>query len=221
MLDSAVGIELDGVTKVYSPDSAIYLDRVRFNKGESYCILGPSGCGKSTLLNLIAGNIKPTEGDIYIDNRELARLSQRALNDYRFNKVGYISQDFRLFEEFSVKDNLKIVGQGGKLTNSPKRVIDMVGLSHKYHSRVKNLSGGEKQRVSIARALLKSPDIMLCDEPTASLNYKLALDIIKLLIDTHKELGNTLIVVTHDDRLTEFFDSTIKFEYLLQKDEVK
>lgn len=211
-------IELVGVNKVHSVDTVISFKDTKFEEGKSYCILGPSGCGKSTLLNLIAGVIHPTEGDVIVNGVKLNSLSQSELDRFRYKNLGYISQDFRLFEDFTVLDNLKIVGTGGVLVNTPEHVLGLVGLKSKINKKVKTLSGGEKQRVSIARALLGNPSIMLCDEPTASLNYKLALDIMNLIVEAHKLAGNTLLVVTHDDRMVKFFDVIVKFDELLKEE---
>lgn len=211
-------LNLEDVVKKYTDQTIIRLKDIKFEEGQSYCILGPSGCGKSTLLNMLAGVISPSEGAIYVRDRELGAFSDKERASYSFNTVGYITQDFRLFDSFSVGSNLRIVEQGGNLPNSPEKVLNMVSLLHKINHKVKNLSGGEKQRVSIARALLKNPDIMLCDEPTASLNTSLALEIIELLVATHKETSNTLIVVTHDDRLVDYFDHVIRFEDIVYRE---
>jgi putative ABC transport system ATP-binding protein len=212
-----VSLSIKGVSKKYSDGTEIILHDTVFTKEKSYCILGPSGCGKSTLLNMLAGLIKPTEGSVLYGNRDISYLTQSQMDEFRYDNIGYISQDFRLFEDFTVKDNLKIVSTGGLVTNTPQEVLEKVNLEGKLHKKIKSLSGGERQRVSIARALLQSPLVMLCDEPTASLNYKLATDIIELLIDTHNKDKNTLIVVTHDERMSKYFDETIRFEKLLKE----
>lgn len=220
-------INLKNVSKVYGDgETTISLSDLEFKRGQAYCILGPSGCGKSTLLNMLAGVAKPSEGTIevkvegglgsgYSDFAPttlfLNSLNQKELDRYRATFTGYISQDFRLLEEFTVMDNLKIASKVGEHLNSPDDVLSWVGLEHKHKTRIKNLSGGEKQRVSIARALLKNPELMLCDEPTASLNFSLASQIMQLLVDTHKRTANTLIVVTHDQRMVEYFDHTYHF----------
>lgn len=214
-------IKTSNLEKAYpGGETTISLQDLEFEKGKSYCILGPSGCGKSTFLNMLAGVIKPSSGSIDISlakgDVNLSEMTQNKLDKFRADNVGYISQDFSLLDEFTVKDNLKIACKVGDVVNSIDAVLKWVGLTSKSKSKVKNLSGGEKQRVSIARALIRNPEIMLCDEPTASLNTKLAYDIIDLLVVLHKETNNTLIVVTHDDRLSDRFDTTIKFESILK-----
>ncbi|NOV01509.1 ABC transporter ATP-binding protein [Paenibacillus planticolens] len=214
-------IKTSDLKKVYSDgETKINIQDIEFEKGKSYCILGPSGCGKSTLLNIIAGVVKPTTGDVHIQlsdsTIQLSNMSQGQLDKFRSNHVGYISQDFSLLDSFTIMDNMKLASKVGTVVNSPETAIEWVGLARKAKSKVKDLSGGEKQRVSIARALIRNPEIMLCDEPTASLNTKLAHEIIELLVSSHKQSGNTLIVVTHDDRLVSYFDHTVRFDSLLK-----
>lgn len=205
-------IALKGIKKVYNSETSISLKDYEFINGSSYCILGPSGSGKSTLLNILAGIVKPTEGSVVINDKQMDVLSQKEIDEFRWQNIGYISQDLKLFEDFSVLDNLNILKLGGDVTFKSETVLEWVGLGHKANSKVRTLSGGEKQRVAIARALLKSPKVMLCDEPTASLNTSKGIEIIELLIKLHKEQKNTLIVVTHDDRLSKYFGEVIKFE---------
>lgn len=208
-------ITLSGVKKVFNHDTIIALKNYTFEKNKSYCLLGPSGSGKSTLLNMIAGIVMPTEGCIRVGGMEINKMSQEELDRFRYKQVGYIPQDLKLLEEFTVIDNLKILGISGSLKVAPETVLGWVELKHKAKSKVKNLSGGEKQRAAIARALMKAPSIMLCDEPTGSLNFSKGLEIIRLLIKLYKENKSLLIVVTHDERLADLFDEIIKFEDLL------
>lgn len=208
-------IALQGVSKKYDEETYIKLKDFEFQQEKSYCILGPSGSGKSTLLNMIAGIVKPSEGKVVVDGTYLGGLSQKEMDELRYNKIGYITQNLNLFDEFTVKDNLGLLELGGKLTYNPLDVLGWVGISHKLKAKVKTLSGGERQRVAIARALLKAPKVMLCDEPTGSLNTAKGIEIMELLISLHKEQKNTLIVVTHDDRLTKYFDVVIPFEDML------
>lgn len=213
-------IKISKLGKTYSEDNTVIsLRDFEFEEGKSYCILGPSGCGKSTLLNMIAGLTKPTNGEVEINTKEgkvnLISLSQSNLDKFRSSNIGYMSQNFSLIDSFTVKDNLDIASEVGVVINNIPTVASWVGLENKLKSKVKNLSGGERQRVSIARSLIKNPPIMLCDEPTASLNTKLAHKIIELIVELHKKNNNTLIVVTHDQGLTDYFDHVVKFEDLL------
>lgn len=218
-------INLKNMTKQYI-DTKISLKDMYFEKEVSYLILGPSGSGKSTMLNLIAGLTKPTSGNIEInlENQtiDITQLKEKDIKKLRLENIGYILQDFKLFEDFTVKDNLEILLNlsNKKLsTNQITDILKQVGLENKINSKVKNLSGGEKQRVAISRVLANDYDILLCDEPTGSLNKALANDLMKLIIDIHKKLKNTLIVVSHDESMGKYFDKVIKFEELLEGSE--
>ncbi|SES88053.1 ABC transporter ATP-binding protein [Anaerobranca gottschalkii] len=208
-------ISIKSVRKKYDNDNDIKFKDYTFEPGKSYCILGPSGSGKSTLLNLIGGLISPTEGIININGTCLNCLSPKELDRYCFQNIGFIPQELKLFAEFTVEDNLRILEVEGKLAFSIDEVLSWVEMMDKRKSKIKNLSGGEKQRVAIARALIKSPKVMLCDEPTASLNTAKGIQIIELITKLHKEQDNTLLVVTHDDRLTGYFDNTLNIRDLL------
>lgn len=208
-------IKIKGLYKSFGNETIRFSD-IKFADNKSYVILGPSGCGKSTLLNIISGNLKPDGGeiDIFIDNKSyrLEKLKGDSLKAYRRENVSYVSQDFKLFDDFSVYDNLKIIEEVKDSRISIEEALECVGLKHKLKQKIKTLSGGEKQRVSIARALLMGGKIVLCDEPTGSLNQSLAKDIIKLLLYIHKKCESTLIVVTHDERLIYDFDKVIRYD---------
>lgn len=208
-------IEIRDVYKEFS-NERINFSNIKFEDNKSYVILGPSGCGKSTLLNIISGNIKADGGTITIDIDNsiynLEKLSSEELQKYRRDNISYVSQEFNLFNDFTVKDNLKLIEKVKGKRISIEEALDVVSLKNKVNQKVKTLSGGEKQRVCIARALLQEGKILLCDEPTGSLNQALANDIIKSLIDVHKKNKNMLIVVTHDDRLIENFDCVVKYD---------
>ena len=186
-------IKLNNLTKTYK-DTKISIKSTHFKKESSYLILGPSGSGKSTMLNLIGGLTKPTSGNIQINLEDqtidITKLKDKELKKLRLETIGYILQDFKLFEDFTVKDNLEILLNlaNEKLSNNQiKEILKQVGLEHKINSKVKHLSGGEKQRVAIARVLAKNYNILLCDEPTGSLNKTLANDLMELIIKIHKK----------------------------------
>ena len=170
--------------------------------------------------------IKLTSGNIQINldnqNIDITKLKEKELKKLRLETIGYILQDFRLFEDFTVKDNLEILLnlENEKLSNNQiKEILKQVGLEHKIKSKVKHLSGGEKQRVAIARVLAKNYNILLCDEPTGSLNKTLANDLMELIIKIHKKAKNTLIVVSHDETMAKYFDEVVRFENLLEGSE--
>ena len=178
------------------------------------------------MLNLIGGLTKPTSGNIQINldnqNIDITKLKEKELKKLRLETIGYILQDFKLFEDFTVKDNLEILLNlaNEKLSNNQiKEILKQVGLEHKINSKVKHLSGGEKQRVAIARVLAKNYNILLCDEPTGSLNKTLANDLMELIINIHKKAKNTLIVVSHDETMAKYFDEVVRFENLLEGSE--
>lgn len=208
-------IEIKNVYKEFLNERINFND-IKFENNKSYVILGPSGCGKSTLLNIISGNIKIDGGTINVEfdnySHNLEKLSSEELQKYRRDNISYVSQEFNLFEDFTIKDNLKLIEKIKGKSISIEEALEVVKLKNKANRRVKTLSGGEKQRVCIARALLQEGKILLCDEPTGSLNQALANDIIKSLVDVHKKNKNILIVVTHDERLIENFDYVIRYD---------
>lgn len=210
-------ISLKGVSKKFDEDSNIVLKDMDFQDGKSYVLLGASGCGKSTLLNMITGVITPDSGTIQIDDEEITGMSQKEKDAFRFKNIGYIFQDFKLMEDMTVLDNLSILKLGKLDCMSVDEVLDSVGILHKKKSKVKQLSGGEKQRVAIARALMKKPSIIIGDEPTGNLNYENGKNVVELLMKASKTLAKNVIVVTHDERLIEFFDEVIHFEDLLKR----
>jgi putative ABC transport system ATP-binding protein len=206
-------ISISKLEKQFTKESHICFNDYIFEKGKTYVITGPSGCGKSTLLNLIAGILTPDKGSITIEtvagqNVQLEKLSQKQRDAFRFANIGYVFQDFKLIDEFTVKDNMSIWNINGK-QYSHSDICNALTLTHmdtKIHQKVKTLSGGEKQRVSIARAIMKKSNIVLADEPTESLNASLSHEIIQLLTNVAKKEEKTLIMVTHDTSLTKYFD---------------
>ncbi|AYE34097.1 ATP-binding cassette domain-containing protein [Clostridium septicum] len=214
-------IKIKAVYKNFGNEIISFNDIV-FEDNKSYIILGPSGCGKSTLLNLLSGNIKADNGSIQVNTKnysyKLEDLSYEKLQEYRRNNISYVSQEFNLFDNFTVYDNLNIINEIKPTKIAIEKAIKLVGLTNKLKQKVRTLSGGEKQRVCIARALLQGGDIILCDEPTASLNQGLANDIIKLIIELQKKTKSSLLVVTHDERLIENFDEVIYYEDFIKVD---
>ena len=178
------------------------------------------------MLNLIGGLIKPTSGSIQLslNNQtiDITNLKDKQLRKLRLDNIGYILQDFKLFDDFTVKDNIEILlnlSNKKISTQQLKEILKQVGLEHKINSKVKHLSGGEKQRVAIARVLANDYDILLCDEPTGSLNKSLANELIQIIISVHKKAKNTLIVVSHDETMAKYFDEVVRFENLIEGSE--
>ena len=200
-------IEVKNLKKQFQNETVIEYKNMTFESGKSYMLLGASGCGKSTLLNMIAGILSPTEGEIIIDGKNMTSLSQRDRDSFRIRDIGYVFQDFKLIDEMSVIDNVNILRLEGISTEKAPQILEELGILEKKNSKVKHLSGGQKHRVAIARAIVKEPSIILADEPTGNLNFAIGEQVIKELTKSAK--GKTLIAVTHDERLAKYFDIVI------------
>ena len=200
-------IECKHLSKSFQNETAIDYSDLVFEDGASYILLGASGCGKSTLLNLIAGILTPDRGTITIDSRDMGALSQKERDLFRIRKIGYIFQDFKLIPDMTVADNIDILRLEKIDTSGAGDLLARLGMAQKKNRKVRNLSGGEKQRVAIVRALVKKPPIILADEPTGNLNFAIGEQVIRELTEASK--GKTLIAVSHDERLTPYFDHVI------------
>lgn len=192
------------------------LDGVNFsiNKGEFVVILGPSGAGKSTLLNLLGGMDKATSGDIVIGNEYISKYNDDKLTKYRAENVGFIFQFYNILPTLTVIENVEIVKDIVKNPKSAKKILKEVGLEKHYNKFPNQLSGGEQQRVSIARAIAKDPLLLLCDEPTGALDSKTGVEVLKLLkkqCDSNNG-ENTVIIVTHNALIAEVADRVIKLK---------
>lgn len=209
-------ISIKSLIKKYKNEKKIAFKDYTFEDKKSYIILGASGCGKSTLLNMICGLLEADNGSIKIDNQEITSLSQKTKDIFRIKNIGYIFQDFKLIKDMSVKDNIDILQLEKIDVSKANYYLDKLGILDKKNKKIKNLSGGEKQRVAIVRALVKSPSIILADEPTGNLNFEIGEEVIKCLMEVSK--GKTLIAVSHDERLTKYFDVTLRMDHLLLKE---
>ena len=209
-------VELKNVSKVYNTGEKEFkaLDGVNLaiNKGEFVVILGPSGAGKSTLLNLIGGMDTPTEGSIKIDGEEISKYNENQLSDYRAENIGFIFQFYNILPTLTVLENVELVKDIVKNGNDSKEAIKAVGLEEHMNKFPNQLSGGEQQRVSIARAIAKNPKLLLCDEPTGALDSKTGVEVLKLLkkqCDGNNG-ANTVIIVTHNSLFAEIADTVIR-----------
>ena len=210
-------IKINDLSKKFDEECNIQIKDMEFKDGTSYVLLGPSGCGKSTLLNMITGVVTPTTGKIMVDDIEVTKLTQEEKDAFRLKNIGYIFQDFKLIEDMTVEDNLNLL-KVGKISCLPiDEVLESVGIKNKRKNKIRHLSGGERQRVAIARALIKEPKIIIADEPTGNLNFENGKNVVELLIRASKKFSNTMIVVTHDDRLVPYFDQSLHFEEMLLK----
>lgn len=179
-------------------------------KGEFCVLLGPSGSGKSTLLNIIGGIDSADSGYIAIHGDKLEVLGEKELTRYRRTHLGYVFQMYNLIANLNVKENIEV---GAYLSDDPLDIDDLLHTLGLYEHRYKlpnQLSGGQQQRVSIGRAIVKNPDILLCDEPTGALDYNTSKEILKLIEDVNKKYGNTVIMVTHNEAIRHMADHVIK-----------
>ena len=179
-------------------------------KGEFCVLLGPSGSGKSTLLNIIGGIDNADDGYISINGDKLRDMDEKALTAYRRKHLGYVFQLYNLIPNLTVKENIEV---GAYLSDHPLDIDDLLktlGLYEHQHKLPNQLSGGQQQRTSIGRAIIKNPDILLCDEPTGALDYNTSKEILKLIEDVNQKYGNTVIMVTHNEVIQQMADHTIK-----------
>lgn len=209
-------IEFQKVNKEYiTGDTVVHALRdINFtiDAGEFVVILGPSGAGKSTVLNLLAGMDTVTSGHIYIDDLDITTLHDKQLTAYRGSDVGFIFQFYNLIPSLTVIENVKLVEEVSKQSLPPKEVIDLVGLSDRANLFPSQISGGEQQRVSIARAVCKNPKLLLCDEPTGALDSETGIKVLALLQDMSRTHHRTVIIVTHNVNIAEAADKVIRFK---------
>ena len=207
-------IELKNVSRVYtSGDHELKaLDNVSMTleEGKFVVILGPSGAGKSTLLNLLGGLDSPTSGKIIVDGKDISTLSNDELAEYRAEKVGFVFQFYNLVPTLTVHENVKLVNEIAPDSLSATKMLEEVGLSDHLKNFPAELSGGEQQRVSIARALAKNPKILLCDEPTGALDSETGVCVLKLLLKMARDYRKTIIIVTHNQNIAKMADVIIR-----------
>lgn len=187
------------------------------NEGELICLYGPSGSGKSTLLTIIGALQQATSGQVIIDNKDLSQLSDAELTQLRLSDIGFIFQASHLIPYINVKDQLMYVAQLDKQSKSnaskkANQLLEAFGLSHRAKEYPKNLSGGEKQRTAIARAFMNEPSLILADEPTASLDFERAIQVIETIQKRVKETQTSCIIITHDTRIFKYADKVYKLE---------
>ncbi len=188
------------------------LDHVNMSleEGKFVVILGPSGAGKSTLLNLLGGLDSPTEGKITVNGKDISGLSGNELADYRASTVGFVFQFYNLIPTLTVHENVTLVKEIAPDALSATEMLKEVGLGDHLKNFPSELSGGEQQRVSIARALAKNPKILLCDEPTGALDSETGVLVLKLLLKMAREYGKTIVIVTHNQNIAKMADVVIR-----------
>lgn len=179
-------------------------------EGEFVVILGPSGSGKSTLLNIIGGMDQPTSGKAFLGDREITAMKEKELTDFRRDHVGFVFQFYNLMASLTAEENVELATE---LVENPIPVLEVmeaVGLSDRLEHFPSQLSGGEQQRVSIARAIAKNPEILLCDEPTGALDFTTGISILELLHDINQKFGKTVVIITHNQDIALMADRVIK-----------
>jgi putative ABC transport system ATP-binding protein len=207
-------VEFKNVGKVYHMGEvrieALHDTSFVIEKGELVVIVGPSGAGKTTLLNILGGMDSLTTGTVYLDGKEISGLNRKQLTQYRREDVGFVFQFYNLIGNLTALENVELANQICKDPLDAAFVLENVGLRDRMKNFPSQLSGGEQQRVAIARALAKNPKLLLCDEPTGALDYKTGKAILKLLQDTARRTGMTVIIFTHNSALTAMADRVIR-----------
>ncbi len=209
-------IEFHDICKIYKMGEVEIdaLKDVSFNieKGELVCVLGPSGSGKTTCLNILGGMDDATSGKVTVEDREITALHGRDLIKYRRTDIGFVFQFYNLIQNLTALENVELAVQLCKDHLEPKDIMEKVGLGDRMDNFPSQLSGGEQQRVSIARAIAKKPKLLLCDEPTGALDYKTGKQILKLLEDTCRKEKMTVIIITHNTAIAPMADKVIRFK---------
>lgn len=206
-------VKLENVTKVYKMGEVEIraADGIDFSisKGEFVVIVGPSGAGKTTVLNILGGMDTATEGKVLVDGKDVAKYTPKMLTGYRRDDIGFVFQFYNLVPNLTALENVELALQISKDPLDAQAVLEEVGLGERKNNFPAQLSGGEQQRVSIARALAKNPKLLLCDEPTGALDYNTGKSILKLLQNMCREKGMTVIIITHNQALAPMADRLI------------
>ena len=207
-------VEFQNVGKTYRMGevaiNALHDASFTVEKGELVVIVGPSGAGKTTLLNILGGMDTLSEGRVFLDGREISALNRKELTTYRRHDVGFVFQFYNLVGNLTALENVELANQICKDPLDAEQIMQEVGLGGRMKNFPSQLSGGEQQRVAIARALAKNPKLLLCDEPTGALDYQTGKTILKLLQDTGRKTGMTVIIITHNAALTAMADRVIR-----------
>ncbi len=209
-------VEFKNVGKTYHMGEvaidALHDTSFSVEKGELVVIVGPSGAGKTTLLNILGGMDTLSAGRVTLDGQDISALNKRQLTNYRRNDVGFVFQFYNLVGNLTALENVELANQICKKPLDAVQILSDVGLGHRLKNFPSQLSGGEQQRVAIARALAKNPKLLLCDEPTGALDYLTGKAILKLLQDTGRRTGMTVIIITHNSALTAMADRVIRMK---------
>ncbi len=217
-------IELEKVVKRYHMGemtiNAVSGVDFTIEKGEIAIVVGASGAGKTTVLNLLGGMDKLDEGTISVDSAKISAYTDKQLTEYRRYDIGFVFQFYNLVQNLTARENVELATQISKLALDVDEVIAQVGLTERKNNFPSQLSGGEQQRVAIARALAKKPKLLLCDEPTGALDYQTGKSILKLLQDTSRNHGMTVVIITHNSALTAMADRIIRMKSGVVSDQI-
>ena len=209
-------IEFRNVSKIYDMGEvkikALEETSFEIEKGELVVIVGPSGAGKTTTLNLLGGMDDATDGRIIIDGIDITKYKGKQMIKYRREDIGFVFQFYNLVQNLTALENVELATQICKDSLNPRKILIKVGLKDRMKNFPSQLSGGEQQRVAIARAIAKNPKILLCDEPTGALDYNTGKQILKLLQETCREEGMTVVIITHNTAIAPMADKIIKFK---------
>ena len=209
-------VSLENVKKIYKMGEVEIMAAAgidfQIERGEFAVVVGPSGAGKTTVLNILGGMDTATSGKVMVDGEDIARYSQRQLTAYRRDDIGFVFQFYNLIPNLTALENVELALQICKDPMDAAEVLREVGLGERLDNFPAQLSGGEQQRVSIARALAKNPKLLLCDEPTGALDYNTGKSILKLMQDTCREKGMTVILITHNQAIAPMADRVIKIK---------
>ena len=209
-------IEFKNVNKVYKMGEveikALSNTSFEIEKGELVVIVGPSGAGKTTTLNILGGMDKATSGEVIVDGKEITKLNDKKLIEYRRNDIGFVFQFYNLVQNLTAKENVELATQICSDALDVNEILEKVGLSDRKDNFPAQLSGGEQQRVAIARAIAKNPKLLLCDEPTGALDYKTGKSILKLLQEMARKEKMTVAIITHNGAIAPMADKVIHFK---------
>ncbi|MBR3749328.1 MAG: ABC transporter ATP-binding protein [Firmicutes bacterium] len=207
-------IEFQNVSKIYHMGEveipALHDASFTIEKGEICIIVGPSGAGKTTLLNILGGMDRLTDGKVFLDGAEISAYDKKQMTAYRRYDIGFVFQFYNLIQNLTARENVELAAQICKDPVSADEVLEHVGLAQRANNFPSQLSGGEQQRVAIARALAKNPKLLLCDEPTGALDYVTGKSVLKILQNTARERGMTVVIITHNSALTAMADRIIR-----------
>lgn len=214
-IQTKIAFRTMGLTKVYETEAgevhALRGVDIELFKGETTVMLGPSGSGKSTFLNILGGLDRPTTGQVYFQDSELTNFDDASLTQYRRRHVGFVFQFYNLIPSLTARENVELVTEISEQPLSAAAALELVGMGHRVDHFPAELSGGEQQRVAVARAVAKRPDVLLCDEPTGALDSKTGISVLKAIEQVNRELGTTTVLITHNAGIAAMADRVVSF----------